>query len=54
MIDATLGSVGTGGNYWSSTVNGTTAYFLGFNSVGVYPGSNSNRGNGFSVRCIAE
>jgi len=47
-----LNGNGSGAAYWSSTVNGANAtYYLGFNSGGA--GMNvSNRGNGFSVRCI--
>ena len=54
VVDATLASVGTNGNYWSSTVSGTIAYSLAFISGTVYPGYDNYRGNGFSVRCISE
>jgi len=48
-----LNSVGTNGYYWSSTVSGTVARYLSFNSglVSVYVNS---RAWGFSVRCVAE
>jgi uncharacterized protein (TIGR02145 family) len=46
--------VGTSGKYWSSTVNGTTAYDLQLSSGNVAPGILDSRGTGFSVRCIAE
>jgi uncharacterized protein (TIGR02145 family) len=51
---AALNFVGTYGYYWSSTVPGTTAYTLFFNSVNVNPGGKYTRGGGFSVRCISE
>gem|GEM_PF-1354707 len=50
----TLNNAGTNGYYWSSTVNGTNAYNLNFNSTTVNPANNNNRANGFSVRCVAE
>ena len=53
-INASLANVGTSGNYWSSTVNGTYAYYLTFNGSAVSPASVSSRANGFSVRCVAE
>ena len=51
---STLNYAGTYGYYWSSTVNGTSAYNLYFYSSLVSPGSNSTRANGFSVRCLSE
>ena len=45
---------GSTGFYWSSTEDGSNAYFLGFNSSSVDPANTSNRTFGFSVRCIAE
>ena len=54
ISNVTLGEVGTKGYYWSSTVSGTGAYDLTFNSGYVTPGHTSPRGNGFSVRCISE
>jgi hypothetical protein len=48
-----LGDVGSNGHYWSSTVSGTNARYLTFNSSSA--GVNSfNRASGFSVRCIKE
>jgi uncharacterized protein (TIGR02145 family) len=49
--NGSLGSVGTSGDYWSSTVSGTLARSLNFGS------SNANmndylRAYGFSVRCL--
>ncbi|MCL2028513.1 MAG: fibrobacter succinogenes major paralogous domain-containing protein [Bacteroidales bacterium] len=51
--DGSLNFVGTGGNYWSSTVGGTFAWYLHFSSGNVYM-SNYNRALGFSVRCVSE
>ena len=48
-----LTNVGSNGNYWSSTVSGTNARNLNFNSSNANMNSN-NRANGFSVRCIKE
>ena len=52
--DASLSYVGTHGFYWSSTVNGSNAYYLSFSSGIVYQGDLNSRGFGFSVRCISE
>ncbi len=53
--NSSLGSQGSSGYYWSSTVfSGTYAYYLYFASTGVYPGTSLNlKTNGFAVRCIA-
>ena len=48
-----LTQVGSNGVYWSSTVSGTSAIYLYFNSGNAYVGGNS-RADGFSVRCIKE
>jgi len=54
-IDSNGAFYGTGnyGYYWSSTLSGSYAYNLHFNtsSAGMY---NNNRANGFSVRCIKD
>ena len=46
------------GDYWSyspSESNSNNAYALDFNYAGgVYPSGNSNRANGFPVRCLQE
>jgi uncharacterized protein (TIGR02145 family) len=43
------------GDYWSSTESGSNAsYYLYFNSSSVNPANDTNRTNGFSLRCIAE
>jgi len=52
--NATFSPVGTYGYYWSSTVSGTDAYNLTFNSDSVSPGWNYSRSYGLSVRCIQE
>ena len=52
--DGTLSYRGSNGNYWSSTVYGTDAYFLYFNIGSVSPAYNYLRLNGYSVRCVAE
>ena len=51
--NGTLYLEGSNGGYWSSTVSGTNARFLVFNSsnAAMYP---FNRAYGFSVRCIKE
>ncbi|GHV36410.1 hypothetical protein FACS1894178_7590 [Bacteroidia bacterium] len=52
--DGSLNNVGTNGNYWSSTPNGSeNAYNLNFNSSNANT-NNNNRKNGQSVRCVAE
>lgn len=48
-----LYGVGTGGNYWSGTVNGTSAQRLHFDSGNAYMYYNS-RAIGYSVRCIKD
>jgi len=49
-----VSNVGTSGLYWSSSINGTNAYHLGFLSTSVNPNSSSTRTHGFSVRCVRE
>jgi uncharacterized protein (TIGR02145 family) len=49
-----LGSAGSHGHYWSSSVYGSLAYRLGFNSGSVTLGNYDDRANGFSLRCVAE
>jgi uncharacterized protein (TIGR02145 family) len=48
-----LGSVGSGGAYWSSTVDGTNSRNLAFSSSSASV-SSSRRANGYSVRCIKD
>jgi uncharacterized protein (TIGR02145 family) len=48
-----LGSVGSIGGYWSSTIVGTSSRSLSFFSIGAAFDS-SSRGHGFSVRCIKD
>ena len=46
---------GSGGNYWSSTVNNNEyAYLLYFSSGGVNPADHNNRLSGYSIRCMVE
>jgi len=52
-INAALYDVGRG-TYWSSSVTGTSAYALRFESVVVSPVYSHGRGNGCSLRCISE
>lgn len=49
--NATLFDVGVYGNYWSSTINSTKSNFLNIYSsnASIF---NSNRSNGYAVRCI--
>jgi hypothetical protein len=51
--DGSLSFVGSNGNYWSSTVNGTTSWNLIFNS-GNARMNDLSRANGFSVRCLKD
>ena len=48
-----LFNVGSNGNYWSSTVSGSNARNLNFNSSNANMNSN-NRANGNSVRCLKD
>ena len=44
---------GTYGKYWSSSFySASNAYYLGFNSSGVYPADISSRRYGFTVRAV--
>ncbi len=48
-------SAGSYGYYWSSTAyNSDGAYYLYFNSGGVYPSDYNNRYFGLSVRCLVQ
>ena len=51
--DGTLYNRGSYGNYWSSTVDASTARYLTFGSSGAST-SNVGRAIGFSVRCVSE
>lgn len=51
--NGSLNNVGSNGNYWSSTVSGTNARNLNFNSSNANMNSN-NRANGNSVRCLKD
>ena len=48
-----LYSRGSGGGYWEARVySDTNAYRLYFDSTLLYPQNDSNKGFGFSLRCI--
>ncbi len=47
-------SVGQGGVYWSSTINGSTSKNLKFGTLNVGIGTNIERADGNSVRCIKD
>ena len=51
--NGSLNFVGTRGAYWSSTVNGTDAYFLYFYSSDAYM-TYDGRAGGVSVRCLKD
>jgi hypothetical protein len=51
--NGSLNNVGTNGNYWSSTVSGTNARNLNFNSSNANMNTN-NRANGNAVRCLKD
>ncbi len=51
--DGSLGSVGTYGYYWSSTVSGTNLRYLLFSSSNALM-YDANRALGFSVRCLKD
>lgn len=51
--DGSSGPLGTYGYFWSSSVNGTSARYVSFNS-GLLLTGNFNRAYGFSVRCVQE
>ena len=50
-----LNDTGSGGDYWSSTINSATfAYYLSFYNSSINPATYYNRYLGYSVRCVAE
>ncbi|MBR0402963.1 hypothetical protein IJI55_00210 [Candidatus Saccharibacteria bacterium] len=52
--NASENNQGSNGNFWSGTPSAeTNAYNLNYNSGGVNPQNNNNKGNGFSIRCVA-
>lgn len=51
--NGTFNNRGTNGNYWYSTVSGTNARRLNFNSSNANMNTN-NRANGNSVRCLKD
>ena len=52
-INGLLLNQGTSGHYWSSTVSGTSARFLYFNSTAAYT-SFTTRASGCTVRCLKD
>lgn len=52
--DGLLGGRAFGGYYWSNTEAGVGSIRLNFTNSAVTASGNSNRVNGFSVRCISE
>ena len=50
--DGSMSNEGTHGFYWSTTRNGSTAYYLYFTSSGNIYIDNSGRYYGYSVRCV--
>ena len=54
IYNSTLINAAANGNYWSSTVvSSGNAYYLDFDSSGVWPSYGNGRNGGRSVRCIA-
>jgi hypothetical protein len=51
--NGSLNNVGSNGNYWSSTVDGSNSRNLNFNSSNANT-NNNNRANGNSVRCLKD
>ena len=55
VINGSVSNQGSGGYYWSSTVdNANIAYNLYLGSSNVNPANNNNKNNGNSVRCVAQ
>ena len=52
-LDGSLGTQGTGGRYWSSTVDGTSARLLYFHSTAAFT-YHFPRAYGFTVRCLKD
>jgi uncharacterized protein (TIGR02145 family) len=51
--NGSLNNVGSNGNYWASSVDGTNSRNLNFNSSNANMNSN-NRANGLTVRCLKD
>jgi len=51
--NGSLSTVGASGNYWSSTVSGTSARYLNFSSSSASMGT-GGRASGLSVRCLKD
>lgn len=52
--NGSMNNVGSNGNYWSSSIDGSNARNLNFNSSGVNTSNSNNRANGLTVRCIKD
>jgi len=50
----TIAGVGSGGNYWSSSVRETLARSISFSGNNVDANSHNFRVNGLAIRCVAE
>ncbi len=50
-VDGSIASVGAGGGYWASTINGTNSRYLSFSGAGSDM-FNNGRAYGFTVRCV--
>jgi uncharacterized protein (TIGR02145 family) len=51
--DGDVGYTGSDGCYWSSVVNGTNSYYMGFYGSYVNATNDDSRAGGMSVRCVA-
>lgn len=52
---SSLYAAGSNGRYWSSTANYSYyAYYLNFNSGGIFPAYNYSKYYGYSVRCVKD
>ncbi|MBR1796070.1 hypothetical protein IJ765_02310 [Candidatus Saccharibacteria bacterium] len=50
-----VANVGSNGNFWSSTsASAPNAHNLNFNSNNLNPQNSNYKGNGFTVRCVAQ
>ncbi|MBR2659371.1 hypothetical protein IKD60_01280 [Candidatus Saccharibacteria bacterium] len=54
LDDASENAQGSGGYFWSGTPSAeTNAYYMRYNSGGVYPQNNVGKGYGDNIRCVA-
>ena len=52
VSDGSFYNQGSYGNYWSSSLSGSSALNVNFNSGSISPADAGNRANGFAVRCL--